>query len=145
MLKPSSCDLPDHDFVPIRSATILPSRWVWRCRRCQAVMHRFIQADVISARDLNKMVDTSLRHADRVVRDDQGIKGEKHIYRNAEWEFRPFRFEIAYHIVSDISFVLLFDSFDLNDIIGTTRTPIVDTARYRELLNLSKAMKTGAI
>jgi hypothetical protein len=100
-------------------------------------MRRTVEANVISAADLNLMIDSSLRHADRVFVDNQSVKGEKWVIRHAEWEFRPFRFEIAYHLVDQVSFVLLFNVVD-----EVGRCPVPDTATYRRLLDLSRALKT---
>lgn len=102
-------------------------------------MGRSVDGNVISAKDLNAMVDSSLRFADRAVADEQSIKGEKHIYRRAVWDFKPFRFELAYHTIDNVSFVLLFDVRDPTDELN--RIGIPDTNTYRRLLDFSKVFK----
>lgn len=120
----------NHDFAPQRNAAIPPSQWLWLCRTCGASMQRTPAVSTISATDLNAMVDSSLRCADEAELDDQSVKGEKWIWRLSRWRFGLIRFEIAYHLLDEVSFVLYFDAIHPDG----KRVPIPDTATYGRLI-----------
>lgn len=135
------CDDSAHDFAPVKLPGMKPTDWIWRCLRCSALMQR-VAAGVISARDLNHMVDSSLRVADEVRADNQSVKGEKWTMRHAEWRFGRFWFEIVYHLVDNDSFVLLFNRVEE---VGQMkqRTPIPDTDTYRRFVQIADLLLSG--
>lgn len=105
------CSLTNrHYWRPVTDFGTDPGQWHWTCVSCHyTVDRRPPDADqLISLRDLEAMVDSSLRLADRVVIDDQSVKGDLWLMRHAEWDYQPYSFKILYHIFRGEPFVVLF-------------------------------------
>lgn len=89
----------------------------------------------MSTRELEAMVDSSLRVADKVVTDDQSLRGELWTMRNAIWTYWPFQFQIVYHLLGGEPFTMLFHY--RNSLISglwTTWKQIRETKDYQKLL-----------
>jgi hypothetical protein len=90
---------------------------------------------MIDLKALELMVDTSLRQADKVVVDDQSVKGELWLMRNARWIYVPLEFQILYHVQKGVPFVVLFKYTNHpHGWLSTKWRTVPDTETYRKLL-----------
>lgn len=129
----SECKPEDHYFRPLVDITVPPDKWYWSCTKCSytsinspGVVSR------VTLRDLERMVDDSLKIADRVILDDQGLRGDLWYMRNSIWLYRPQLIQIVYHVFHGHAFVILFKyRHEMSD----TWTNILDTKYYRKILN----------
>jgi hypothetical protein len=92
----------------------------------------------INLKDLEKMVDSSLSVADSVIIDDQSVKGELWLYRNAVWVYHPYTIQIVYHVYNGEPTVIIFKSkLECSD----KWEKLVDTDSYRKLLNKAESWR----
>lgn len=123
----------NHVWKPVVSMTNPVSAWAWRCVVCnELVLSKPDGMDgYISLRDLEAMVDSSLRMADYVVIDDHSVKGDLWLMRNSWWRYFPVEVQVLYHIFGGVPFVVLFRYRTCNSNVWKN---IKDTAGYRALL-----------
>lgn len=88
----------------------------------------------ISLVELEALLDSSLRLADKVNFDDQSVKGECWLMRNALWVYRPLKIQLSYHVVNGIPSIILFQYKILDLKPDINWISIVDTNAYRSLL-----------
>lgn len=86
---------------------------------------------MIALAELERMVDDSLRIADKVFSDDQSLFGEIYTMRNALWLYRPYAFQIVYTIKNGEALVL---QFQYSPEVPKSWKPLQDTASYRRVL-----------
>lgn len=120
-----------HCWQPIVSPTQPSRAWFWRCVDCNLTVSSKPNGipGYISLKDLEAMVDSSLRLSDYVIVDDQSVKGELWIMRNSHWVYVPLEFQILYHVFGGDPFVVLFRYKEA----GVWRN-VIDTALYKVLL-----------
>jgi hypothetical protein len=114
----------------------------WLCVHCKDPMPPLPKGGnpglPIRLRDLDAMVESSIRLADSVLDDKQSIKGEKWYMRQVLWLYRPYILQIAYHVEQDKPEVLLFSYMMEPQTAGEASSdiwhPLVDTEAYRKLL-----------
>lgn len=126
------CDRDDHFWRPITDITKCPSEWQWTCAKCGVVVDRAPANTVpnITLKELEEMVDSSCRVADKVIEDDQTVQGELWLMRSTLWLYWPYKFHCIYHVLKGSPFILLF-RWTCYDKIWH---PINDTDSYRKLL-----------
>lgn len=84
---------------------------------------------------LDVMVDSSLKTADKVVKDKE-ITGELWRMRHCQWFYWPWEFEVLYHVVHGMAVPLVFHYRELRDAQHPAAgwQMVADTATYRQLL-----------
>jgi len=85
----------------------------------------------ITLKELEEMVDSSCRNADKVQEDDQSVYGELWLMRSALWHYWPFDFHIVYHVFHGSAFVMLF-RYRRSDAVFWE--PVSDTDTYQRML-----------
>ena len=123
-----------HFWEPKPVPGVVVSDWDWFCTWCKETSHSAPTGVTsrIKLRDLEALVDSSLRIADRVMSDDQSVKGELWLMRHANWTYLPFSFNIVYHVLQGEVFVVLF-TYEAK-VPGKVPKPIPDTDTYRKLI-----------
>lgn len=84
---------------------------------------------------LDALVDTSLKTADKVVKDKE-IQGELWRMRHCQWQYWPYEFEVLYHVVHGMAVPLVFHFRELleDQLLTSGWKTVADTSSYRELL-----------
>lgn len=107
-------------------------RGKWICSKCVEPMPGN-PGTRIALKALEEMVDSSLRLADQILTDDQSVRGELWWMRQAMWLYRPYIFQLVYHVEKDKPEVLLFSHMMEPPVIDNWHS-IIDTDSYRKLL-----------
>jgi len=84
----------------------------------------------ITSREFEGMIQSALKFADKVLRDDR-IQGDLRSYHRVEWEYWPYRFETAWEEVGG-TFTIL--TFAWRDLYSGTSGNMKDTAQFRGML-----------
>jgi len=137
MLKKLLCNSPaDHYWRPIKVNNVPPEKWFWGCTKCSfKTLQIKYSVPGISLKDLERMVDDSLRIADNVIEDNQSLRGELWLMRNAIWEYWPYRFQILYHVYHGDAFIMMF-SWKCHEWSNDEEWASISTTKdYRTLLN----------
>lgn len=123
----------EHLWHPIVQVGVDPSQWKWQCSRCPAVSASAPVglAQHISRADLEAMVDSSLRLADQVWLDDQSVKGDMWVMRACCWVYRPYEFEMTYHLMGEVPFIVLFR---YRNMLSPVWCNLHETDEYRQIL-----------
>lgn len=131
-----SCEL-GHTWLPDIDPFLPPSQWVWICRSCEATSSKPPPGlkPSMSLPELEAMIDSSLRVADKVEIDNQSIKGEKWWFRNSIWRYTPYLFQSVYHVCGGQPFVMCFRYEDetIPDQFRASES-IRDTETYQKIL-----------
>lgn len=130
----------DHFWRPITDLAKNPTDWQWTCVNCTLVVGRMPGgvAPQISQKDLESMIDSSLKLADKVFEDDQSVKGELWTMRSCRWLYYPYRFHVVYHVCDGVPFVMLFRFQKHSD---RSWGSVVDTETYRQILRDADAIR----
>lgn len=132
------CDLNSHFWRPVVDITRDPSLWEWTCSSCGFTTNTTPATAIprITLRELENMVDSSCRMADKVVEDNQTVHGELWLMRSALWVYWPFNFHCVYHILKGVPFIMLFryKLVKTDASLEGLWLPMNDTATYRSRL-----------
>lgn len=133
------CAELDHFWKPLPEIAIHHSQWKWACANCGYTIEKApaVAVPFISKKELELMVDSSLRVADQVVEDNQTVQGELWIMRSALWMYWPYKIHCIYHILQGNPFIMLFRY--VSD--GRDWKPLNDTDSYRQLLLKADKMR----
>lgn len=121
-----------------------PDKWQWTCVSCNKVVDDAPEGVTpqIGLRELEEMVDSSVRVADKVIEDDQSVKGELWIMRSALWIYYPFEFHIVYHVFHGAPFVLFF-RYKFQKVYANSRwEDLRDTKAYRKCLVYADSVRS---
>lgn len=123
-----------HIWMPMPDVSKPSDQWSWSCKGCRwwAAVRPASVTPFISKKVMEDMVDSSLKVADRVFEDDQSLKGELWLMRNARWKYKPYQFQVVYHVICGGMFVVLFRYSLLKGQMAWLN--ITDTDTYREVL-----------
>lgn len=129
----SACRTGTHFWRPLTDLSKSPDDWQWTCSNCGVVMggRPSIMTPHINLSELESMVDSSCRVADKVIEDNQSVYGELWLMRSALWHYWPFKVHCIYHVFQGSPFIMLF-RYKEN---GTQAwLPLNDTDSYKRLL-----------